>query len=85
MLEEAMGAIAQGLIERNVRRVVIAGGETSGAVVRTLGINGLRIGPEIDPGLPWTKMMSEPTMAAALKLGNFGSPAFFMKSLNILL
>ena len=46
--------IARGLVERGVRRLVVAGGETSGAVVQALGVTGLRIGRQIDPGVPWT-------------------------------
>jgi len=84
VVEKAMGAIAQGLVERGVRRLVVAGGETSGAVVQALGVKGLRIGPEIDPGVPWTETISDPAMALALKSGNFGAPDFFMKSLEML-
>ena len=84
LVEDTMGAIAQGLVERGVRRLVVAGGETSGAVVQALGVTGLRIGPEIDPGVPWTETLNEPHMALALKSGNFGAPDFFMKSLAML-
>jgi len=58
--------------------------ETSGAVVKALGIDGLRIGPEIDPGVPWTAAIQNdpaaPTLALALKSGNFGSEDFFLKA-----
>ena len=84
LVEDTMGAIAQGLVDRGVRRLVVAGGETSGAVVQALGTTGLRIGPEIDPGVPWTGTLNEPHMALALKSGNFGAPDFFMKSLAML-
>ena len=84
LVEDTMGAIAQGLVERGVRRLVVAGGETSGAVVQALGVTGLRIGPEIDPGVPWTETVNAPQMALALKSGNFGAPDFFMKSLAML-
>jgi uncharacterized protein YgbK (DUF1537 family) len=79
-IEEAMAAIAQGLVERGVRRLVVAGGETAGAVVGALGIKGLRIGPPIDPGVPWTASLGEPPLALALKSGNFGAPDFFIKA-----
>ena len=49
-----MARIAEGLVARGVRRLVVAGGETSGAVVTRLGVRQLRIGAEIDPGVPWT-------------------------------
>ena len=63
-----------------VRRLVVAGGETAGAVVGALGIEGLRIGPPIDPGVPWTTSLGEPPLALALKSGNFGAPDFFIKA-----
>jgi len=79
-IEEAMAAIAQGLAARGVRRLVVAGGETAGAVVAALGVTGLRIGPAIDPGVPWTTSLGEPPLALALKSGNFGAPDFFIKA-----
>jgi uncharacterized protein YgbK (DUF1537 family) len=79
-IEAAMAAIAQGLVARGVRRLVVAGGETAGAVVAALGVTGLRIGPPIDPGVPWTTSLSEPPLALALKSGNFGAPDFFIKA-----
>jgi uncharacterized protein YgbK (DUF1537 family) len=58
---------------------VVAGGETSGAVVGALGVSALRIGPEIDPGVPWTASVDQPLLLA-LKSGNFGAPDFFTKA-----
>ena len=84
LVETAMGAIAAGLCRRGVRQLIVAGGETSGAVVQALGITGLRIGPEIDPGVPWTETLGGPAMALALKSGNFGAPDFFIKALAML-
>ncbi len=78
--EEVLAQIAVRLVAAGVRRVVVAGGETSGAVVNALGITGLRIGPQIDPGVPWTASLNEPTLALALKSGNFGTPDFFTKA-----
>ena len=57
-----------------------AGGETSGAVAARLGLRRLRFGPEIDPGVPWTFSIGEPTLALALKSGNFGTSDFFTKA-----
>jgi uncharacterized protein YgbK (DUF1537 family) len=79
-IEVAMARIARALVERGVRRLVVAGGETSGAVVAALGVRGLRIGPPIDPGVPWTVSLGEPHLALALKSGNFGTPDFFRKA-----
>ena len=80
LVERTLSKIAQGLVAKGVRRLVVAGGETSGAVVGALGVQGLHIGPEIDPGVPWTFSLGEPTLALALKSGNFGTPDFFTKA-----
>ncbi len=80
MVEEALGKIAKGLVAAGARRLVVAGGETSGAVVSALGVQGLYIGKEIDPGVPWTYSIGEPTLALALKSGNFGTQDFFTKA-----
>ena len=80
LIEEAMGEIAKGLVAMGVRRLVVAGGETSGAVVSALGIEGVAIGAEIDPGVPWTASLDATPLALALKSGNFGSDDFFLKA-----
>lgn len=77
MVEQALARVAAGLVEAGVRKLIVAGGETSGAVVGNLGVRGLRIGPEIDPGVPWTVSLGDPEIALALKSGNFGGPNFF--------
>jgi len=82
LVEQAMAAIAEGLAAAGVRRLVVAGGETSGAVVQALGVTGIRIGPQIDPGVPWTASLGEPALALALKSGNFGAPDFFLKAFD---
>jgi uncharacterized protein YgbK (DUF1537 family) len=82
LVEQAMGQIARELVALGVRRLVVAGGETSGAVVTALGIDGLRIGAEIDPGVPWTTSIGDDALALALKSGNFGADDFFMKALT---
>jgi len=64
-----------------VRRLVVAGGETSGAVVQALGVRQLRIGGTIDPGVPWTQAEGRPLLLA-LKSGNFGGIHFFEKALS---
>ena len=82
LVESAMAQIARALVERGVRRLVVAGGETSGAVVAALGVKALRIGAPIDPGVPWTVSLGEPHLALALKSGNFGAPDFFRKAFD---
>jgi uncharacterized protein YgbK (DUF1537 family) len=80
MVEALLAAVAAALPARGFTRFVVAGGETSGAVVGALGIRALRIGPEIDPGVPWTLCLGAPRVALALKSGNFGAPDFFLKA-----
>lgn len=84
LVERAMARIAEALVEGGVRRLVVAGGETSGAVVGALGVKGLLIGAQIDPGVPGTVTMGEQPMALALKSGNFGAPDFFEKALGVM-
>jgi uncharacterized protein YgbK (DUF1537 family) len=80
-----MAAIARALVEAGVRRLVVAGGETSGAVVKALGVEGLAIGPQIDPGVPATVTIGRgPTLALALKSGNFGRRDFFLRALEVM-
>jgi uncharacterized protein YgbK (DUF1537 family) len=82
LIEQTMARIAQGLVEMGVRRLVVAGGETSGAVVSALNVHGLRIGAEIDPGVPWTVSLGADPIALALKSGNFGAENFFEKAFD---
>ena len=84
LIEQTLARIAQGLVDSGVRRLVVAGGETSGAVVAKLGVTALRIGPEIAPGVPWTASIGDRPMLLALKSGNFGATDFFLKSFDML-
>lgn len=84
MVEHTLSRIASGLVQRGVRQLLVAGGETSGAVVQALGVQRMVIGPQIDPGVPWTAVDTplcpgEP-VHVALKSGNFGSTDFFTKA-----
>ena len=83
-MEDALALIAQGLHTRGVTRLVVAGGETSGAVVKALAIVSLRIGAPIAPGVPWTLGSgARGDIALALKSGNFGTPDFFERALAV--
>ncbi|MCO7573734.1 four-carbon acid sugar kinase family protein [Pseudomonas chlororaphis] len=82
LVENALGEIAQGLRDNGVRRFVVAGGETSGAVVKALGVRLLQIGAQIDPGVPATVSSGGEPLALALKSGNFGGRDFFSKALR---
>ena len=83
IVEQCLARVAAGLVAKGVRRLVVAGGETSGAVVKALKVSALRIGPQIDPGVPWTQSIGEPRLALALKSGNFGAVDFFDKALGM--
>lgn len=80
LVEACLADIAVGLMARDVRRLVVAGGETSGAVVQALQVQRLRVGAPIDPGVPWTQAAGRPLLLA-LKSGNFGGVDFFAKAL----
>ncbi|MDR5856540.1 four-carbon acid sugar kinase family protein [Caballeronia sp. LZ062] len=82
LVEDALAAIAREAKARGLRKFVVAGGETSGAVVQALGVEMLQIGPPIDPGVPVTVSVGETPLALALKSGNFGARDFFDKALR---
>jgi uncharacterized protein YgbK (DUF1537 family) len=81
-LDSLFAATAGGLAFAGLRRLVVAGGETSGAVVSALDLGALKIGPEIDPGVPVLAAEGDRPLALALKSGNFGAPDFFRKALD---
>jgi uncharacterized protein YgbK (DUF1537 family) len=85
-IEQAMADLAEGLVQSGVRRLVIAGGETSGAVVDRLGIPGFLVGAEIAAGVPVLRAVgvSGGDMLLALKSGNFGGPEFFSDALKLM-
>jgi 3-dehydrotetronate 4-kinase len=84
-IERAFARLAHEVVKAGVRRLIVAGGETSGAVVQALGVDALAIGREIDPGVPWTVTVdSGPRpLALALKSGNFGAVDFFDKAIAL--
>jgi uncharacterized protein YgbK (DUF1537 family) len=81
LCETLLASVAAKFVDGGITQLIVAGGETSGAVVQKLGLDLLRIGPEIDPGVPWT-LASNGTqeIALALKSGNFGSEEFFVNA-----
>jgi uncharacterized protein YgbK (DUF1537 family) len=84
-IEQAMAAIAQALVQAGVRRLVVAGGETSGAVVDRLGLKAFAIGLEIAPGVPVLRTVGGgPAMTLALKSGNFGGVDVFADALRLM-
>ena len=85
-IEQAMADIAEGLVQSGVHRLVVAGGETSGAVVDRLKIPGFLVGAEIAAGVPVLRAVGakEGAMLLALKSGNFGGPEFFSDALGLM-
>jgi 3-dehydrotetronate 4-kinase len=85
-IEQAMADLAEGLVQSGVRRLVVAGGETSGAVVDRLGIPGFLVGAEIAAGVPVLRAVGVGggDMLLALKSGNFGGPEFFSDALKLM-
>jgi len=85
-IEQAMADIAEGLVHSGVHRLVVAGGETSGAVVDRLRIPGFLVGAEIAAGVPVLRAVGakDGAMLLALKSGNFGGPEFFSDALSLM-
>jgi 3-dehydrotetronate 4-kinase len=85
LVEETLARIAAGLVKLGVGQLVIAGGETSGACVQALGISSMRIGPQVDPGVPWClAATAHGPLHLALKSGNFGADDFFTRAFTML-
>jgi uncharacterized protein YgbK (DUF1537 family) len=88
LIETTLAAIARRLVDRGVRQLIVAGGETAGACVQALGIRGMKIGAQIDPGVPWCYARTDADrgvpLHVALKSGNFGADDFFAKAFALL-
>lgn len=84
LVERMLAKIARAAATRGVTRFIVAGGETSGAVVQALGIKALKIGAPIAPGVPLTQSLGDKPLLLALKSGNFGDRDFFAKALAMM-
>jgi uncharacterized protein YgbK (DUF1537 family) len=88
LVERTLASIARALVQHGVRQLVVAGGETSGACVQALNIRQMRIGPQIDPGVPWCHAPSDAAghegLHLTLKSGNFGADDFFTRAFGVL-
>jgi 3-dehydrotetronate 4-kinase len=82
VLEQTLGRLARTAVDRGVRRIVVAGGETSGAVVSALGIRSVLVAAEEDRGVPWCVTTSEPALGLLLKSGNFGRPDLLVRAME---
>ncbi|BCQ38665.1 MULTISPECIES: 3-oxo-tetronate kinase [Erwinia] len=78
-VEQLFAAVVRELQQRGWQRFIVAGGETSGVVAQTLGIDAFHIGPVISPGVPWVRALGQP-VSLALKSGNFGDENFFARA-----
>lgn len=84
-LETTLADITVGLVAAGARQLIVAGGETSGAVVNALGPAALSIGPQISPGVPWTTCLGDmPRIGLVCKSGNFGDTEFFTRAWTLL-
>lgn len=82
-IESLLGLVAKGLVALGVGQLLVAGGETSGACVKALGIDQMQIGQQIDPGIPWCYAeVHDKPLHLALKSGNFGAPDFFTNAFS---
>ncbi|MEM1297690.1 MAG: 3-oxo-tetronate kinase [Pseudomonadota bacterium] len=82
IVEDTLSGVALRAREAGVRRFIVAGGETSGAVASALGVERLAVGPQIAPGVPWCATIADAPVALALKSGNFGAETFFADALE---
>lgn len=82
-METALAYVALQLVDAGADRMIVAGGETSGAVATALGLRAVDVGPEIAPGVPWTFAAGR-NLAIAFKSGNFGSESFFNDAFEVL-
>jgi len=83
LVEHCLAGIATGARAAGVRRFVVAGGETAGAVAQALGAERLAVGPSIAPGVPWCATLGPEPVALALKSGNFGAETFFADAVEM--
>jgi 3-dehydrotetronate 4-kinase len=81
-VESGLGHLARRLVDAGARTVVVAGGESSGAVVAALAVRALAVGPELATGVPWMTSLGDPQLTLALKSGNFGGPDFFLEAVK---
>ncbi len=85
VVEDALAILASDAFDLGIRRFVVAGGETSGAVTQALATDRLSVGREIAPGVPWCYAERKGDIfAITLKSGNFGTEDFFARALAML-
>lgn len=83
LLEQTTAALARMAREAGYDRIIVAGGETSGAVVQALGYDCFLIGPSVAPGVPVMTPLADPAVRIVLKSGNFGDENFFQTAIEV--
>ena len=84
LIEKTMAEISARAVKYGIRKIIVAGGETSGVVTKALGFTSYRIGQSIAPGVPIMIPLEDESIRLVLKSGNFGQEDFFQRTLNIL-
>lgn len=82
-IEEILAQTAVEAVRHGVTRIIVAGGETSGAVTKALGYEAFRIGSSVAPGVPVMIPLENPAIRLILKSGNFGQEDFFGRALEL--
>jgi uncharacterized protein YgbK (DUF1537 family) len=83
LVSESLAEVTARILENTGQnRLIVAGGETSAAVCARLGVDGMRVWKEIQPGLPSCLSLNEPPRMLVLKSGSFGKPDFFERALE---
>ena len=84
LIEKCLARISRDLVRAGVGKLIVAGGITASESLKALKIQSLRIGHEINPGVPWTTTFDDPPVHLALKAGNFGEEDFFTRAFRLL-
>lgn len=84
IVEDTLAHIAKRLAHDGIKKFIVAGGETSGAIANALAISEAQISDEIDPGVPWMVASEPSSFCLAFKSGNFGRTDFFSHALSLL-
>jgi uncharacterized protein YgbK (DUF1537 family) len=82
VFEQTLASVATAAVDLGYRRIVVAGGETAGAVVNALGVHSVEIAAEEDRGVPWCLSTGEPRLALLLKSGNFGRQDLLVRAVT---
>ncbi|MFC4354281.1 3-oxo-tetronate kinase [Chryseomicrobium palamuruense] len=80
LIEETLAELSKIAIEDGFTNIIVAGGETSGAIVKKLGLEAYKIGRSVTPGIPILQPLANTDIRLVLKSGNFGEKDFFIKA-----